>query len=290
MMSSIDPTSNCLQQLVHAAGFQLEHADRFAAVAEIESRCVVERDRREVEISARVCSDQIAPHLAMTVSVFRPRKSIFSMPSSVERHHRVLASRLRRPCRGTAGCIRQGPIADDHAGRVDARVPASGLPGRARGARVGECRLVFERRFKFGDFSRRAFASVMFSSLGIIFARRSASPYSSSPCTRPRRAPLLAPRVPKVMICETQRSPYFCRTYSMTSPRRFHAEVDVDIRRADTLGIQKAFEDQAETQRIDIGDAQHIGDQRAGGRATARARPGCRAVFAQWMKSQTIRK
>jgi hypothetical protein len=36
------------------------------------------------------------------------------------------------------------------------------------------------------------------------------------------------------------------------------AEVDVDIRRADALGIEEPFENQAEAQRITIGDAQRL--------------------------------
>ena len=49
------------------------------------------------------------------------------------------------------------------------------------------------------------------------------------------------------------------------------AEVDVDVGRADAFGIEESFEDQAEAERADVGDADGVGDQRAGGRAAARA-------------------
>ena len=48
------------------------------------------------------------------------------------------------------------------------------------------------------------------------------------------------------------------------------AEVDVEVRHRDAVGIEEALEQQAEAQRVDVGDGQRIGDQRARARATAR--------------------
>ena len=48
------------------------------------------------------------------------------------------------------------------------------------------------------------------------------------------------------------------------------AEVDVDIRRTDTFGIEEPFENQAEAQRVAIGNPQRISHQRAGGRSASR--------------------
>ena len=53
-----------------------------------------------------------------------------------------------------------------------------------------------------------------------------------------------------------------------------HAEVDVDIRHGNALGIEEALEEQLVLQRIDVRDLHAVGDQRAGGRAAARDRPG----------------
>ena len=47
-----------------------------------------------------------------------------------------------------------------------------------------------------------------------------------------------------------------------------HAEVDVDIGHADTLGIEEALEQQAILQRIDVGDLHGAADQAAGRRWT----------------------
>ncbi len=49
------------------------------------------------------------------------------------------------------------------------------------------------------------------------------------------------------------------------------AEVDVDVGQRHALGIQEALEDQVVLDRIDVGDAQAVGDEAAGRRAAARA-------------------
>ena len=55
------------------------------------------------------------------------------------------------------------------------------------------------------------------------------------------------------------------------------AEVDVDVGQRHALGIEEALEDQVEVERIDVGDPQAVGDQAAGRRSAARARPECPA-------------
>ena len=48
------------------------------------------------------------------------------------------------------------------------------------------------------------------------------------------------------------------------------AEVDVEVRHRHALGIEEALEQQPEADRIEIGDGQRVGDQRAGAGAAAR--------------------
>ena len=50
-----------------------------------------------------------------------------------------------------------------------------------------------------------------------------------------------------------------------------HAEVDVEVRHRYAFGVEEAFEQQSETQRIQVGDAEAPRDQRARARAAARA-------------------
>jgi hypothetical protein len=95
-----------------------------------------------------------------------------------------------------------------------------------------------------------------------------------------QRAPhvLIAARdfiVPNVTICPTESLPYFCRTYSITSPRR-SKQKSTSTSGIDTRsGLQEALEEQVELQRADVGDARGVGDERAA--AEPRPAPrGCR--------------
>ncbi len=67
------------------------------------------------------------------------------------------------------------------------------------------------------------------------------------------------------------------------------AEVDVEVRHRDALGVEEALEQQAKADRIEVGDGQRIGDQRS--RAGAAPGPtGMPCDLACLMKSATIRK
>ena len=69
-----------------------------------------------------------------------------------------------------------------------------------------------------------------------------------------------------------------------------HAEVDVEVRHQTRSGFRKRSNSSLYGDRIEVGDAHRVGDERAGARAAARARPGCRCSLAWRMKSQTMRK
>ena len=48
------------------------------------------------------------------------------------------------------------------------------------------------------------------------------------------------------------------------------AEIDVDVRQRDALGVEEALEDEVVLDRIDVGDPQAVGDEAAGRRSAAR--------------------
>ena len=52
------------------------------------------------------------------------------------------------------------------------------------------------------------------------------------------------------------------------------AEVDVEVGHRHALGVQEALKQQPEAQRIEVGDGERPGDDRAGARAAARDRRG----------------
>ncbi len=66
-------------------------------------------------------------------------------------------------------------------------------------------------------------------------------------------------------------APYFLRDVLDDLAAPVLAEVDVDVGRADALRVQEALEDQVVLDRVDVRDAQAVGDQAAGGRAATRA-------------------
>ena len=49
------------------------------------------------------------------------------------------------------------------------------------------------------------------------------------------------------------------------------AEVDIDVRQRDAAGVEKPLEEEVVLERIDVGDLETVGDQRAGRRASSRA-------------------
>ena len=73
------------------------------------------------------------------------------------------------------------------------------------------------------------------------------------------------------MICATWSRPYFCLDVADHLFAAVLAEVDVEVGHRHAVRIEEALEQQREAQRIDVGDGQRIGDQRAGARAAARA-------------------
>ncbi len=77
--------------------------------------------------------------------------------------------------------------------------------------------------------------------------------------------------LPKVMICATWSWPYFCLHVADHLAAAGFAEVDVEVRHRDAFGIEEALEQQAELQRIEVGDGQRPGDHRARARAATRA-------------------
>ena len=90
--------------------------------------------------------------------------------------------------------------------------------------------------------------------------------------TRPTsRTTALAAMVPKVAICETHCAPYFWRHVVDDAVAPVLAEVDVEVRHRHALGVEEALEEQVVAQRIEVGDAERIGHERAGARAAPRA-------------------
>ena len=68
------------------------------------------------------------------------------------------------------------------------------------------------------------------------------------------------------------------------------AEIDVEVRHRHALRIEEALEQETEADRIEVGDGERVGDERARARAAARAHRNAASTSPHLMKSATIRK
>ena len=178
-------------------------------------------------------------------------------------HRHVLGERARR---------------DDHAGRVHRRVPRDpSIRERQRRPAAG--------RPDSRVTSSRSSATFCTAS-GIVQAvRRARRDQLGEPVHLARRDPehprhvRTAARafiVPNVMIWPDAVAAVALAHVLDHLAAALEAEVDVDVGHRHPLGIQEALEQQVELERVDVGDAERVGDERAGRRAAARARPECR--------------
>ena len=93
------------------------------------------------------------------------------------------------------------------------------------------------------------------------------------------RVAAFAASLPNVMICATRSRPYFVDHVLHHALAAVHREVDVDVGHRLAARVEEALEQQVVADRVDVGDAQRVGHQRAGGRAAARARRRCRSPW-----------
>ena len=166
----------------------------------------------------------------------------------------------------------QRPVADHHAGGVGRGVAVQPLQLQRRVQQVG------------APTPRRARASCRRGSISMAWARvtglaglagtilASRSTWPSGSCsTRPTsRSTARACRVPKVMIWATRSRAVVLLDVGDHLLAPLLAEVDVEVGHGHPLGVQEPLEQQAEPQRVQVGDGQRPGDQRAGARAPAR--------------------
>ena len=250
--------------------FHLEHADRLAAPEHFVSLGIVERDFRQVDLDAaprqqprrrlqrgqRLQAEEVEFHEARRLDPFHVelRRRHFGFRVAIERHQfdqRPVADHdARRMGRGV-GIEPFQPLGDrQHLG--DARI---GL------GRFAEARLVDDRLFQ-----RDRIGGVLRHQLGelVDLAERhfQHAPDIAHDAARQERAEGddLRDAVGAVALADIGDH--------LVAP--VLAEVDVEVGHRHALGIEEALEQQAEADRIEIGDRQRIGDQRAGARTAPR--------------------
>ena len=251
----------------HSAGFELEHSSRLAAVEELESGLVVEALVVEDE-TGRVPLDQVDGVLHHREGL--QAEEVHLQHAQVgERAHRILGHDFPFLAADEGDVVRQLAVADDDPGRVDA-----GAAGEA-----------LEEGRVFPQLADRGIVRDLGGELGILLLRvdegdvqlrrdhlRDAVAFGE---TQPHDAPdvthdaLRAEGAEGDDVRDGALAVFPPHVFDHLGTPRL-AEVDVDIGRRDPLGIEEPLENEAEAQRTEIGDAEHIGDERSRRRSPAR--------------------
>ena len=264
------------QRPPHALTFNLEHADHVAArqhlvapasssgrVAQIDlDAALLQQLHRDVEHRQRLQAEEVELHQARRLDPFH-----------VELGHRHVGFRIAVERHQLA----QRPVADHDAGGVGRGVPGQALEAlrdvegarhhRVLVAKRLQLRLARDRRrqrHRRGGILRHQFRQLVDLPVGHLQHAADVAQHAA----RLQRAEgddlgdLIA-AVALLHVVDHLAAPVL-------------AEVDVEVRHRHALRIEEALEQQAEPDRIEIGDGQRIGDQRA--RAGAAARPDRNAL------------
>ena len=256
-------------QVAHAAGFQLEHAQSLRVVQQLVGLGVLQRDLVEVNRDALGPKDEF-DGVAQDGQRLEPEEVHLQEAEVAHRPHRVLGHDAAVVVLLERQQVDQRLGADDDAGRVDA----------------GAAGLVLEDQGVVHQFLRDGFALVGGLEVGVFLQRVLQAPLH----VRDHLCEAVA-------LAEAQaHDPADVADYRLRAHRakgddlgdRFAAvfvadvfddllpavvgEVDVDVGRADALGVEEALEQESVTDRVHVRDLQQVGDHRAGRRTARHAR------------------
>ncbi len=280
------------QHVAHALAFELEHPAGIAARQHLVGSRIIERQPGEIDLDAMAAQDT-RPRAAGRSASSGPRKSNFTRPAcSTYFIEYCVTSISERGSRysGTSSISGRSPITTPAAWVLAWRY----RPSSCSAISSSRAHALVGRRASRCSRGSPSIACCSVTGLAGLLGISSATLLTcpnGSPSTRPTsRTAARACSLPNVMICATRSAPYSRAHVVDHLVAPVLAEIDVEIRHRHALGIEEALEQQIEAQRVEIGDGQRPGHDRAGARSRGRGRPGCRCAFAHWMKSATIRK
>ena len=258
------------QRLAHAGTFNLEHADHLTARQHGVGVLVIERNAGEVDVDT-AAADELHRRLqhgqrlqAEEVEFHEPRLLDIFHVELGDRHIRARIAIHRHQ-------LRQRPVADDDAGgmrrgmaiesfellrRVEQR-----LDDRLLFRLLGETRLVGDgvrQLDRIGRVLRHHLGELV--DLAVRHLQHAADVAQHGARLQRTEGDDLPDLVAAVFLLDV--------ADDFLAP--VLAEVDVEVRHRDAVRIEEAFEQQRETQRVDVGDGGGIGDQRAGTRTAPR--------------------
>ena len=251
-----------------AGAFHLEDAQGFAAVVDVERGLVVLRDGVEIKIR-RVDFDE--PHGLLHDREGLEAEEVHLEHAEVgEWTHGVLGDDFVLLAAAKRDELIERAVANDDARSMDAGVAAQALEDGGVVPELADGGLVVDRGLEFGVFGAgrvEVDVQLVRDHFGEPVAIAVAPTHHAGDIAHDAlraegaegddlRHGALAVFLPDILD-------------HLTAP--LHAEIDIDIGRAHAFGIEEALEDQAEAERVDIGDTEHIRDDRTSRRATPRA-------------------
>ena len=267
-----------LQQIAHAARFELEHSGGVGAGEDLVDRRVVERNRLQRKFRPRlaVCPAADVAHRPVENRERASGRESRISPGRPPRHRpcRTALTTLSAPCAvysGQKSVSLPGAISTPPACMPTLRVRPSSCPASASSSRTSSS--LCSRSARRGSISR---AIVQRDQLARL---RTGSAWRARRCgrsamsiTRPTsRTTAFAAMVPKVAICDTALRAVLLLHVLDHPVAAVLAEVDVEVGHRYPLRIEEALEQQVVAQRIEVGDAERIGHQRARARAAPRS-------------------
>ena len=258
------------QDVAHAAAFQLEHPVGIALGQHLEGRRVVERYLGDIDLAAadqlaglldhrqRLQAEEVELHQARRLDPLHVelggRQRFLVVGIAIERHQLV-----------------ERPVADHHAGGVGRGVAVEAFElqrqvDQALDLLVGrilllEKLLALQRlgeRHRLGRIVGHQLADAV--DLAIGHAEHAADVAQHRARLQLAEGDDRGDAVVAVLVAHV--------ADHLVAP--VLAEVDVEVRHRHALGIEEALEQQAPAQRIEVGDLERPGDQRARARAAAR--------------------
>ena len=259
------------QRAPHAFGFELEHADGVAALEQFIDLFVLPRERRQVDLDLPALQqvDRLAQHrqrLEAQEVEFDEAGILDEL--HVELRHRHVRARIAVE-RDELG---QRAVADHHAGRVGRAVARQAFQLHGEVDQPLDLGIDVVLALEFGYAVERARQGP---GIGRVVGHHLGEPVDLA-VAHLQDAPGVAQHRARLELAEGDDLsdvivPVLLLDIADHLAAAGFAEVDVEVGHRHALGIEEAFEQQAQPDRIEIGDRQRPGDEAARARTAARS-------------------
>jgi len=248
-------------EVLHAAGFQLEHRDGVAALEHFEGLGVVERNFHHVEFDAVILPDHVERVLD---DGQRPQ------PEEVHLEQPLLFARVGRErhdhavggAAGQRNQVVQPLVADDDARGVNAALPVQSFENLGELEHLGDIGIALDQRGQFFGLFDRLFERhlrVFRNQFGQFVAEFETAAEHAGDVFHHR---LRLEQSVGADLGDAIESIAVANVFDNLAAPLF-AEIDVEVRRADAFRVEEPFEEEPEVDRVDVGDLRQVGDDGA---------------------------